>query len=39
MSVYVVKHINKSENNRVEYLLVNFDYFDGNDIISKLFYQ
>ena len=39
MSVHVVKHINKSENNRVEYLLVNFDYFDGNDLISKLFCQ
>lgn len=37
MSIQVVKHINKEQNNRVEFLLVNFDYFDGNDLIAKLF--
>ena len=39
MSIQVVKHINKEQNNRVEYLFVNFDYFDGNDLIAKLFGQ
>ena len=37
MSIQVVKHINNEQNNRVEYLFVNFDYFDGNDLIAKLF--
>lgn len=39
MSIHVVKHINKEQNNRVEYLFVNFDYFDGNDLVAKLFGQ
>lgn len=39
MSIQVVKHINKDEINRIEYLFVNFDYFDGNDFIAKLFEQ
>ena len=39
MNIRVVKHINKEENNRVEYLFVNFDYFDGNDLVAKLFGQ
>ncbi|MCM1192393.1 MAG: hypothetical protein NC548_55685 [Lachnospiraceae bacterium] len=37
MSIQVVKHINNDENNRLEYLFVNFDYFDGNDLVAKLF--
>ena len=37
MSIRIVKHINEEQNNRVEFLLVNFDYFDGNDLIAKLF--
>ncbi|HLR34711.1 MAG TPA: hypothetical protein VK071_05190 [Tissierellales bacterium] len=37
MNIDYVKHVNNDENNRVEYLLTNFDYYDGNDIISKLF--
>lgn len=37
MSIQVVKHINKDENNRVEYLFVNFDFFDGNDLVAKIF--
>lgn len=37
MSIRVVKHINKDKGNRVEYLFVDFDYFDGNDLIAKLF--
>lgn len=36
MSIQVVKHINREEN-RVEFLFTNFDYFDGNDLVSKLF--
>ena len=39
MVIRVVKHINRDENNKVEYLLVNFDYFDGNDVIAKLLEQ
>lgn len=37
MSIKVVKHINEDENNRIEYLFVNFDYFDGNDLVAKIF--
>ena len=37
MSIQVVKHINKDENNRIEYLLINFDFFDGNDLVAKIF--
>lgn len=37
MGIQIVKHINKSEGNRVEYLFVNFDYFDGNDLVARLF--
>lgn len=37
MSIQVVKHVNKEENNRVEYLFVNFDFFDGNDLVAKIF--
>ncbi len=39
MSIQVVKHVNKEQNNRAEYLFVNFDYFDGNDLVAKLFGQ
>ncbi len=39
MSIQVVKHINKDENNRIEYLFVNFDFFDGNDLVAKIFCQ
>lgn len=37
MSICISKHINKDENNRVEFLFINFDYFDGNDVVAKLF--
>ena len=36
MSIRVVKHINKEENNRIEFLFVNFDFYDGNDLIAKI---
>lgn len=39
MCIRVVKHINKDEHNRVEYSFVNFDYFDGNDLVAKLLTQ
>lgn len=37
MSVNIVKHINKDENGRIEFLFVNFDFFDGNDLVAELF--
>lgn len=39
MSIQAVKHINKDENSRVEFLLADYDYFDGNDLLAKLFCQ
>ena len=32
-----VKHINEDKANRIEFLLTNFDYFDGIDYLAKLF--
>ncbi len=37
MKIHVVKHMNKTENNRIEFLFQNFDFFDGNDLIAELF--
>lgn len=37
MSITVKKHINEEEGNRIEYLFVNFDYFDLNDLVAKIF--
>lgn len=37
MSITVKKHINEDEGNRIEYLFVNFDYFDLNDLVAKIF--
>ena len=37
MEVQVVKHINHDENDRIEFLLVNYDFYDGNDLVAKLF--
>lgn len=37
MNIECIKHINKDENNRVEYLWKNFDYYDGNDFIAQIF--
>ena len=34
MNIQAAKHINVDENNRIEYLFVNFD---GNDLIAKFF--
>lgn len=37
MQIAYKKHINTEENNRVEFLLINYDYVDGNDILAKMF--
>ncbi len=37
MCIEYVKYINEDEKNRVEYLWKNFDYYDGNDLIVKIF--
>ena len=36
MSIFYTKHV-RAENNRLEFLLVNFDYYDGNDMLARLF--
>ena len=36
MDIKIIKHINKDENNREEFLFVNFDFFDGNDLIAEI---
>lgn len=37
MSISYKKHINADENGRVEFLMINFDFFDGNDLLAKFF--
>lgn len=37
MSIQIVKHVNKEESDRIEFLFVNFDFFDGNDLVAKIF--
>lgn len=37
MSVSYRKYINTDENDRIEFLMINFDFFDGNDLLAKLF--
>ena len=39
MTVSYTKQINYSKNNRIEFWLNNFDYFDGNELLSKLFIE
>ena len=39
MNICVAKHINRDENNRVEYLFVNYDYYDGNDLVAKILHE
>jgi len=39
MIIRTVKHVNRDEKDRVEFLLVNFDYFDGNELVARLFCQ
>lgn len=37
MHVNYKKHINVDKNNRVEFLLINWDYVDGGDYLAKIF--
>lgn len=37
MSITYKRHINSDEKGRVEFLLINFDYVDGNDYLSSFF--
>ena len=37
MQVTYKKHINADNNNRVEFLLINWDYVDGGDYLAKIF--
>ena len=37
MQVTYKKHINVDNNNRVEFLLINWDYVDGGDYLAKIF--
>jgi len=36
MSISFSEYINEDENNRVEFLFDNFDFFDGNDLTVKI---
>lgn len=37
MEVTYKKHINVDKNNRVEFLLINWDYEDGGDYLAQIF--
>lgn len=37
MKVTYKKSINTEKDNRMEFLLINYDYIDGNDYLAKLF--
>lgn len=37
MQVTYKKHINVDKDNRVEFLLINWDYVDGSDYLAKIF--
>lgn len=37
MEVIYKKHVNVEKYNRVEFLLINYDYIDGNDYLARLF--
>lgn len=39
MSIKYVRNINGEENNRTEFLFINYDFFDGNDMIVKFFQE
>lgn len=39
MEVTYKKYINIEKNNRVEFLLINYDYVDGNDYLARLFFE
>lgn len=33
------KYVNRDKGNRVEFMLINFDYMDGIDFLAKLFFE
>ena len=37
MEIRYKQHINIDKDNRVEFLLINFDYVDGSEYLAKLF--
>ena len=37
MSIHIVRSINKSKENQIEFLFVNFDHYDGIDLVAKIF--
>lgn len=39
MEVKYKKHVNIEKSNRIEFLLINYDYIDGNDYIARLFIE
>lgn len=39
MEITYKKHINTEKDNRVEFLLINYDYIDGNDYLARLFFE
>lgn len=39
MKITFKKHINTEKDNRVEFLLINYDFIDGNDYLARLFQE
>lgn len=39
MEIAYKKHINTEKDDRVEFLLINYDYIDGNDYLARLFQE
>lgn len=39
MEIAYKKYINTEKDDRVEFLLINYDYIDGNDYIARLFQE
>ena len=39
MEVKYKKYINTEKDNRVEFLLINYDYIDGNEYLARLFFE
>lgn len=37
MEITYKRYINADKNNRVEFLLINWDYEDGSDYLAKIF--
>jgi len=39
MSIRVAKHIDKEENNQVEFEFANYEYYNGNDLVAKILHE